>query len=123
MIKQIKKKKINVVNDQFGCPTYAKDLAQASLKILESNNKLNLYGKIYNYSNLGSTSWSQFALEIINVLNLDCKINEISTTFFNSNVKRPKFSITNKKNILKDFDLVIPHWKHSLKTYLTTFKK
>jgi dTDP-4-dehydrorhamnose reductase len=118
-----KEKQINVINNQFGCPTYAKDLALDTLKILGLNNKLDSFGKIYNYSNLGSTSWSQFAQEIVEILNLDCKIIGVSTIFSNTNVKRPKYSITNKNKILKDFNLDIPHWRHSLLTYLNTFKK
>ena len=47
--------KVYVINDQFGCPTYAKDLVDCVLKIIDSNK---LYKKkIYNFSNEGFTSW------------------------------------------------------------------
>lgn len=118
-----KESEINVVNDQYGCPTYAKDLALDTLRILELKNKLDSNGKIYNYSNLGSTNWSSFAKKIIEILKLNCIIKEVDTDFFKSNVKRPKYSITNKDKILSTFNLHIPKWEDSLKTYLTTFKK
>lgn len=115
-------KKINIVNDQFGCPTSAKDLAKDTMNILNSKTRLDSFGKIFNYSNLGSTNWSGFAIKIIELLNLKCEINEVPTLFFKSNVKRPKYSITNKSKIISAFNLKIPQWEDSLKIYLTNFK-
>ena len=115
-------KKINIVNDQFGCPTSAKDLAKDTINILNSKTRLDSFGKIFNYSNLGSTNWSGFAIKIIELLNLKCEINEVPTLFFKSNVKRPKYSVTNKSKIISAFNLKIPQWEDSLKIYLTNFK-
>ena len=112
-----------VVNDQFGCPTYAKDLALDTINILESNMKLDNNGKIFNYSNLGSTNWSGLAIKVVEILSLDCKIKEVNTEFFKSIVKRPKYSITDKKKIINTFNLNIPKWEDSLKIYLTNFEK
>ena len=113
---------INIVNDQYGCPTFAKDLAEDTMRILNSKLKLNFDGKIYNYSNLGSTNWSDFAKEIIKYSELECKVNEVSSNFFNSIVKRPKYLITNKDKIISNFNLNIPVWEDSLKTYLISIK-
>lgn len=114
-----KEKKIDVVNDQFGCPTNARDLAYDTMKILESNLKLDYDGKIYNYSNLGYTNWSDFAKQIIKICNLNCSVNEVSSNYFKSSVKRPKYSITDKKKIISNFGLEIQNWKQSLKNYIT----
>ena len=118
-----KESEITVVNDQFGCPTYAKDLAIDTLNIIESGKKIDIDGKIYNYSNLGSTNWSSFALKIIGISNLNSKIIAVNSDFFKSKVRRPKYSITCKKKIINSFGLNIPHWEDSLKTYLTNFQK
>ena len=109
---------INVVSDQFGCPTYAKDLALATMKILKSNLKLDFNGKIYNYSNLGYTNWSEFAREIIKISNLNCSVKEVSSDFFKETVKRPMYSITDKNKIISNFGLNIPYWKESLQNFL-----
>jgi len=123
IIKKIQNKEtIIVVKDQFGCPTNAKDLAFDTMNILNSKIKLDKYGKIYNYSNLGFTNWSNFAKKIIEFLNIEYEIQEVSTDFFKSNVIRPKYSITNKNKIVNTFNLNIPHWEKSLKTYLTNFQ-
>jgi len=122
IIKKVEnKEKIIVVKDQFGCPTNAKDLALDTINILNSEIKLDKHGKIYNYSNLGFTNWSSFAKKIIEFLNIEYEIQEVSTDFFKSNVIRPKYSITNKNKIVNTFNLNIPHWEESLKTYLTNF--
>ena len=112
---------IHVVNDQYGCPTYAKDLADSIMNILLSKLRLDFDGKIYNYSNLGSTNWSDFAKKIIEYSNLKCEIEEVSSSFFTSTTKRPKYSITSKIKIISNFNLSIPNWKDSLKIYLKSF--
>jgi dTDP-4-dehydrorhamnose reductase len=123
IIKKVRnKEKITVVKDQFGCPTNAKDLALDTMNILKSEIKLDKYGKIYNYSNLGFTNWSNFAKQIIEFLNIEYKIQEVYTDFFKSNVMRPKYSITNKNKIINTFNLNIMHWEKSLKTYLSNLQ-
>ena len=63
MIKQGEKvDKVYVINDQFGCPTYSKDLVDCTLNIIDSN-KFNKH-KIYNFSNEGFTNWFQFTKKI-----------------------------------------------------------
>lgn len=109
---------INVVSDQFGCPTYAKDLAFDTMKILKSNLKLDFNGKIYNYSNLGYTNWSEFAEEIIKISDLNCSVKEVSSNFIKETVKRPMYSITDKNKIISNFGLNIPYWKESLRNFL-----
>lgn len=113
------KKEINVVDDQFGCPTYAKDLANDILKIIKSNTNFNFSNKIFNYSNLGYTNWYEFA----NTIKLECGyqniINPVSSSFFKNAVNRPKFSITSKKKIINTFNLEINNWNVSLSDYLT----
>jgi dTDP-4-dehydrorhamnose reductase len=90
--------------------------------MINSKLRLDYDGKIYNYSNLGSTNWSGFAKKIIKYSKLKCTITEVSTSFFKTNVKRPKFSITSKDKIITNFNLNIPNWEDSLKTYLRSLK-
>ena len=117
-----KENEIHVVNDQYGCPTHAKDLAFDTMNMLTSKLKLDFDGKVYNYSNLGSTNWSNFAKKIIKYSKFECKVCEVSSSFFNSIVKRPKYSITSKIKIINNFNLNIPKWEDSLKTYLISLK-
>tara|TARA_Y100000766_G_scaffold76544_1_gene64865 strand:+ start:2179 stop:3036 length:858 start_codon:yes stop_codon:yes gene_type:complete len=102
---------INVVNDQFGSPTYAADLAEVILKII--NSKKWIEG-IYNYSNDGNISWYQFANDIKLLMNDNIKIYPISSKNLKTVAKRPKFSALNNQKIKKTFGLKIIPYKNSL---------
>ena len=109
---------IYVVNDQFGCPTYAKDLAEDVLKILDKDITLDKQRKIYNYSNDGFTNWFDFAKNILKYYNNSHKLKPVSSDFFNDEIKRPKFAVTSKINISNVFEIEPKDWKNSLSNYL-----
>ena len=112
------KEKIEVVNDQYGCPTYAKDLAEAVMKILESNKRIDEDGKIFNYSNEGSTSWFNFARKIVELYKSKLEVVPVNSDYLHDEVKRPKFTITCKNKITKSFELKINNWDKSLNYYI-----
>ena len=112
MLKKMKNEKtINVVKDQIFSPTYVKDLALAIMFIL--NNKIWISG-IYNYSNLGKTSWYDFAIDIRSIGGFQCSINPVSLFDFSPDLKRPKFTLLDKNKIIKTFSISIPHYKLGL---------
>ena len=113
-----KNSEICVVDDQFGCPTYAKDLAVDILKIIKLNTKLNFENRIFNYSNLGYTNWYDFAQTIKSICGFNNLIKPVSTSFFKNDVKRPKFSVTSKQKIIDTFNLEINKWDTSLEEYI-----
>ena len=109
---------LKIVGDQYGCPTNADDLANAIIQIIKSKNRFDKESKIYNFSNLGHTSWFEFAKVIVKEINIKCNLEEIKTNEISQLSKRPKFAITNKKKIISAFNLKIPDWKKSLVKYL-----
>ncbi len=110
---------LKVINDQFGCPTYAKDLALAIIQILESDKRIDKRGKIFNYSNEGLTTWFNFAKKILELYGSNKKIEPVDSEYFIDEVKRPKFSITSKQKIIDTFNLEINNWEKSLINYIT----
>jgi len=106
------KESINVVNDQIGSPTYAADLAQAIMNILESSNWI---PGIYNYSNEGEISWYEFALSIKEFGGYNCYIEGIPSASYPTPAKRPDFSLLDKKKIKTIYNLDVPNYKDSLK--------
>lgn len=103
--------KISVVNDQIGSPTYAADLAQAMIDIIESSKWV---AGIYNYSNEGEISWYEFALSIKELGDYNCKVEGISTLSYPTPAKRPSFSLLNKEKIKTIYNLEIPNYRISL---------
>ena len=109
-----KKDALGVVNDQFGTPTNANDLSEAILKIIISEKKE--YG-LYHFSNLGETTWYEFAKAIFDLTNTNIKLTPISTEQYKTKALRPKYSVLDKTKIIKTFDLNILNWEKSLKKH------
>ncbi|MDT0558048.1 dTDP-4-dehydrorhamnose reductase [Ichthyenterobacterium sp. W332] len=114
------RKEINIVSDQIGTPTYAKDLAEVILTIIVF--KSEHYG-IYHYSNEGIASWDQFAREIFKIKNLPIRINQVTSEEYKTPAKRPSFSVLNKSKIKKYFNIEIPNWKDSLMKALSNYEQ
>jgi dTDP-4-dehydrorhamnose reductase len=109
------KDELGVIFDQVGTPTYARDLAEALLQILNDECLiLNDKVEIYNFSNEGVASWYDFAKEIMKMAKLDCKINPIETFQYPTPASRPHYSLLNKAKIKKEYNIEIPYWKDSL---------
>ena len=110
------KESLNVVSDQIGTPTYAKNLAKVCLDIvsISKSERISKKGKIYHYSNEGVTSWYDFATAIMEIGSLNCKVKPIETKDYPTLAKRPHFSVLNKSKIKLDFNIEIPYWKNSL---------
>lgn len=103
---------ISVVNDQMGSPTYAGDLAQAMIYILQSSNWTS---GVYNYSNEGEISWYDFALAIQEFGGYKCDVNGIPSSSYPTPAKRPEFSLLDKTKIKKTYMVNVPDYKESLK--------
>jgi len=110
------KESIGIVNEQYGCPTYAADLAIAIMQIITSNNFI---AGIYHYSNKGKISWYDFAKEISLQINSHCVVNGISTKEFPTPASRPFYSVLDTTKITDTFHIIIPEWKDSLKKCLS----
>ena len=110
------KESLNVVFDQVGTPTYAKDLAQAIVDILPQIKEGTK--EIYHFSNEGVCSWYDFSVEIMKANNLKCKVYPIESKDYPTPAKRPSFSVLNKEKIKKTFNIKINHWRDSLNNCL-----
>jgi dTDP-4-dehydrorhamnose reductase len=102
---------IGVVNDQWGCPTYAADLAKAVLQIIQCNMPI---AGIYHYCNKGVINWYEFASAIAVLSNSNCEVNAINTASYPTPAKRPSYSALDCTKIEQTFQLNIPMWKDSL---------
>jgi dTDP-4-dehydrorhamnose reductase len=112
------REELNVVFDQIGTPTYAADLANSILQIVnQSINENRFIPGIYNYSNEGVCSWYDFAQAIAEKAYSKCKINPIISEEYPSPVKRPFYSVLNKSKIKSVYQISIPHWQESLNDF------
>lgn len=111
---------LNVVFDQVGTPTYAKDLAQAIVEILP---QLKIGTKeIYHFSNEGVCSWYDFAVSIMQKSELSCKVSPIESSQYPTKAVRPSYSVLNKGKIKSDFGIKIRHWEEALQECINNLK-
>ncbi len=108
------KESLNVVGDQYGSPTYARDLAEAIMHIISLENLAQLAG-IYHFSNEGLISWYDFAVEIQKLSNSSCVVSPIPTAAYPTPAKRPAYSVMNKDKVQTAFNISLRPWKDSLK--------
>ncbi len=105
----LEKKEIKVVFDQFGCPTYAKDLAKRLRELVELRN---FFG-IYHITNSGSCNWHEFAKKIFEFSGVRANLKPVKTDEFSTPAKRPKYSI-----LLNTKLFPMRSWQDALKDYL-----
>lgn len=107
---------IKVVNDQYGRPTYTKDLAQFMLYLIENQ----ISAGVYHFSNENEATWFEFAKEILK--NRAVKIIPVDSSEFTQKAKRPKYSILSLEKV-KSVGFVIPTWQNGLKRFMESIEK
>ena len=107
---------LNVVSDQIGSPTYATDLANVILNIVQNKafKEAGQKTQVFHYSNAGEISWYEFAKEIFKIAKIDCKANPIVTEQYPTPAKRPKNTLMGKNKITEKFGVDIPDWTESI---------
>lgn len=115
------RKNLNVVFDQVGSPTYAGDLADCIVHVIESRqqNKLG----IYHYADEGVCSWYDFACAIRDIAGNRCDIRPCHSDEYPSKVKRPSYSVLDKTLVKKTFGITIPNWLDSLRRCMAQLDK
>jgi dTDP-4-dehydrorhamnose reductase len=117
------KESLNVVNDQIGIPTYAKDLAQAIIDLIQLNIEIKKENRLLHFSNSTESSWFEFAEEIMKIAKLNCKIYPIPTSAYPTPAKRPSYSVLDSSVFEELVGYTFRPWKEALADCLSTFKK
>jgi dTDP-4-dehydrorhamnose reductase len=115
---------LSVVNDQVGCPTYARDLAAAILHIVNviHTGEKPLQGGRYHYSNTGVISWFDFAVAIKEMSGFSCEVKGIPTTAYPTPAARPAYSVMNTQKIQEVYGVPLVPWQASLEACIQRLK-
>jgi len=106
------REQLGVIFDQIGTPTYARDLADTILKIVEQGIKPG----IYHYSNEGVISWYDFTKAIHRIAGIDtCHVRPLHTAEYPTPANRPHYSVLDKTKIKQAYNIEIPYWEESLR--------
>lgn len=105
-------KRLTIVDDQFGRPTWTRTLAEFIYFVIDNNTDFG----VYHLSNDDSCSWYEFAKEILkDEENLE--IVPVTSAEFPQKAKRPQFSIMDLSKV-KELGFTIPSWKDALNSML-----
>jgi dTDP-4-dehydrorhamnose reductase len=114
------RKTVKVVSDQWGSPTYTKNLAQSILRIIQKRSSE--YG-IYHTTNKGKTNWYDFAKAIYKssryygLCNREVHLIPILSKDYPTNTTRPKNSYLSTSKFEHTFGNPIPSWQEGLKSF------
>ena len=106
------KESLNVVFDQTGSPTYARDLAELIFNVIETGQT----GRsgIYHFTDEGVCSWYDFAKAICSKSGNVCDIRPCRSSEYPTRAERPHYSVLDKSLVRKTFGITIPYWTDSL---------
>lgn len=110
---------VEVVNDQFGTPTYTFDLARLLVDMCESEK----YG-YYHATNEGEyISWYDFCVEFYKQYGLATKVIPVTTEEYGlSKTVRPSNSRLDKSKLVENGFLPLPIWQDAIGRYLEEAK-
>lgn len=109
---------LRITGDQFGSPTYTKDLAPLLCDMIETDR----FGT-YHATNEGVCTWAEFASEIFKLAEMPVKVTPRKASEYPSKAVRPHNSRMSKKCLQQaGFDR-LPDWKDALKRYLNQLKE
>lgn len=106
---------LNIVNDQIGTPTYAGDIADATMKILSevaTNPKTGV--QILNYSGEGRISWFEFASYIFETAEIKIELKPIPSSDYPTPALRPAWSVLDLSKLKSIYGIAPKYWKESV---------
>lgn len=106
---------VKVVNDQFGSPTSAKELAGAISQLLFTEN----YG-LFHATCEGSCNWAEFAQEIFRLAGKSTKVERITTEEYNAPASRPAYSVLENYMLKLTSGYLFADWHDAIEEYIKT---
>lgn len=104
---------VEVVDDQRGTPTYAKDIGEPLKRLIEKAKT-----GIYHITNSGSCTWFEFAGEIFSQLKLDVQLKPTTSLKLNRKAKRPAYSVFDCTKVQRETGITMRTWQEALQEYL-----
>ena len=112
-----KHEELNVVGDQFGSPTSAKELAR-TIRFLEPTDN---YG-LFHATCEGSTNWADFTEEIFKLTGKKTRVNHVTSKQYKemnpASADRPAYSILDNYMLRLTGDFRMADWQDAIKSYL-----
>lgn len=108
---------LRVVADQYGNPTYARDLAEAVWKLVERPS----FGT-YHLTNMGTASWHDWAVEIFKLAGKQLLVEPIAAADYQRPATPPRNGVLANLSA-QALGITLPHWRDALARCLTNRAK
>jgi dTDP-4-dehydrorhamnose reductase len=102
---------LSVVDDQTGAPTWARDIADATAKIVAVGSEEDVPYGLYHLSAAGATSWHGFAQTIVAAARIGTTVRPIRSSQYKRPAARPSNSLLNNDKLRRDFGVALPDWR------------
>ena len=113
---------VKVVADQIGSPTYARDLAEIIVHIIDTESFKGREG-IYHFTDEGVCSWFDLAKMTAEIAgNTRCRVTPCHSSEYPSAVDRPAYSVLDKSKIKATFGIDIPYWVDALRKCISNIQ-
>ncbi|HVS27095.1 MAG TPA: dTDP-4-dehydrorhamnose reductase [Burkholderiales bacterium] len=109
---------LKVVGDQQGAPTWARDIAETTARVLDETKERS---GLFHLSASGTTSWFSFATEILRISGQAIPVRSIPSSEYPSPAARPANSVLDNTKFMTSFGLELPAWQSSLKQCLAEY--
>jgi dTDP-4-dehydrorhamnose reductase len=133
------REELRIVRDQIGAPTWSREIADATTKILSqlygresSQNSLSTVSGTYHMTAAGVTNWHEFATTILDEAShasrttpwfaaatggnpvITRRVIPITTQEFPTPALRPAYSVLSNAHLMKTFGIQLPEWRAQL---------
>jgi len=107
------REELQVVDDQWGSPTFAENVVQNTVALLQADKK-----GTYNITSRGLISWYDLAEAIFELSNIDVELEAVTSDAFPTEAERPHFSKLSTKKLESVLDSQIIDWRDGLESLL-----
>lgn len=111
------RRELKVVNDQFGCPTFAHNSVENCWELIMEG-----ASGIYHQTSKGKITWYEFAKEIFAETEMNVEVKPVSSSEFQTKAKRPAFSLLNTEKIANIPGTSLIDWKEGLTNLLAEIR-
>ncbi|OIQ51781.1 dTDP-4-dehydrorhamnose reductase [Pseudodesulfovibrio hydrargyri] len=104
---------LTVVDDQTGSPSYAPDIAENTLRLLEKDAT-----GLFHLANSGATSWHGLASTAVALADKACTVSPVPTTAYPTKATRPPYSVLDLSKFTRTTGLTPRPWEDALRQYV-----
>jgi dTDP-4-dehydrorhamnose reductase len=105
--------RIEVVSDQVGSPTFARDLCRPLWDLARSK-----YPGLYHVTNSGQCSWFELAQEVVKLAGSKSEVAPIDTATAARRAPRPAYSVLENREFKRRFGKELRPWQEALRSYI-----